>query len=72
MLTSPDCPSRDFKYVEPEITTAVTETGFELTKVQSRVSMASRFSAANSSFGSRGGGSIYFDAYTGEDAEIDA
>lgn len=66
MINSPDCPSRDFKYVEPEVTT-----GFELTQVQSRVSMASRFSAANASIGSRGGGSIYFDAYTGED-DVDA
>jgi len=33
--------------------------------------MASRFSASNASFGSRAGGSIYFDAYTGED-EYDA
>lgn len=33
--------------------------------------MASRFSAANASIGSRGGGSIYFDAYTGED-DVDA
>jgi len=67
MINSPDCPSRDFKYVEPEVTT-----GFEISRVQSRVSMASRLSGANSSFGSRGGGSIYFDAYTGEDYEIDA
>jgi len=42
VITSPDCPSRDFKYIEPEITTAIT--AIETNQVSSRVSLASRFS----------------------------
>ncbi len=67
MIFSPNCCSRDFKYQEPEMTSP------QIELIKQRFSNQNKFSpSAASSLASRAGNnSIYFDAYTGIDDDMD-